>query len=84
MQYAIREQERIGLDVLVHGEPERTDMCAHLPALVVFGLHLTVTCSAASARCAWAGLALRSQGLGRPYGVCVALSVSASAEQSER
>ncbi|KAK9821557.1 hypothetical protein WJX81_005017 [Elliptochloris bilobata] len=26
MQYAIREQERIGLDVLVHGEPERTDM----------------------------------------------------------
>ena len=32
MQYAIREQERIGLDVLVHGEPERTDMCANLPA----------------------------------------------------
>lgn len=32
MQYAIREQERIGLDVLVHGEPERTDMCVTLPA----------------------------------------------------
>ena len=32
MQYAIREQERIGLDVLVHGEPERTDMCVALPA----------------------------------------------------
>jgi hypothetical protein len=31
MQYAIREQERIGLDVLVHGEPERTDMCATPP-----------------------------------------------------
>ena len=26
MEYAIREQERIGLGVLVHGEPERTDM----------------------------------------------------------
>ena len=26
MKYAITEQERIGVDVLVHGEPERTDM----------------------------------------------------------
>ena len=26
MKYAITEQERIGIDVLVHGEPERTDM----------------------------------------------------------
>ena len=29
MRYANDEQERIGLDVFVHGEPERTDMCAH-------------------------------------------------------
>lgn len=28
MQYAIGIQEKIGLDVLVHGEPERSDMCA--------------------------------------------------------
>ena len=26
MTYAIKEQERIGVDVLVHGEPERSDM----------------------------------------------------------
>ena len=26
MKYAVEEQERIGIDVLVHGEPERTDM----------------------------------------------------------
>ena len=26
MKYAISEQERIGVDVLVHGEPERSDM----------------------------------------------------------
>lgn len=26
MNYANDEQERIGLDVFVHGEPERTDM----------------------------------------------------------
>lgn len=26
MSYAIKEQERIGVDVLVHGEPERSDM----------------------------------------------------------
>lgn len=26
--YAIKEQEKMGVDVLVHGEPERTDMCA--------------------------------------------------------
>lgn len=26
MKYAVDEQERIGIDVLVHGEPERTDM----------------------------------------------------------
>ena len=26
MQYAISEQEKMGMDVLVHGEPERTDM----------------------------------------------------------
>ena len=26
MEYAIREQEAIDMDVLVHGEPERTDM----------------------------------------------------------
>jgi 5-methyltetrahydropteroyltriglutamate--homocysteine methyltransferase len=30
MQYANDEQERIGLDVFVHGEPERTDMCGSL------------------------------------------------------
>lgn len=28
MKYANDEQERMGLDVFVHGEPERTDMCA--------------------------------------------------------
>ncbi len=37
MQYAIREQERIGLDVLVHGEPERTDMCAAPPGTARHG-----------------------------------------------
>ncbi|KAK9829533.1 hypothetical protein WJX72_006351 [[Myrmecia] bisecta] len=26
IEYSVREQERIGVDVLVHGEPERTDM----------------------------------------------------------
>ena len=26
MTYAVKEQERIGVDVLVHGEPERSDM----------------------------------------------------------
>ena len=26
MDYAISMQEKIGLDVLVHGEPERSDM----------------------------------------------------------
>ena len=26
MEYAIKEQEKMGMDVLVHGEPERTDM----------------------------------------------------------
>ena len=26
VERAVREQERIGLDVLVHGEPERNDM----------------------------------------------------------
>ena len=26
IQYSIREQEKLGVDVLVHGEPERTDM----------------------------------------------------------
>ncbi len=26
MRYAIEQQELLGLDVLVHGEPERTDM----------------------------------------------------------
>lgn len=31
MKYANDEQERIGLDVFVHGEPERTDMCAAFP-----------------------------------------------------
>ena len=40
MQYAIREQERIGLDVLVHGEPERTDMCAAMHALRTWRLFL--------------------------------------------
>ena len=49
MQYAIREQERIGLDVLVHGEPERTDMCATLatPSGLLFDLRY----SAAPACC---------------------------------
>ena len=42
MQYAIREQERIGLDVLVHGEPERTDMYATLPALRTWPLFLVL------------------------------------------
>ena len=28
MRYAVDIQEKIGLDVLVHGEPERSDMCA--------------------------------------------------------
>ena len=32
IKYSNDEQERIGLDVFVHGEPERTDMCApHSP-----------------------------------------------------
>jgi hypothetical protein len=26
ISYSIREQEKLGVDVLVHGEPERTDM----------------------------------------------------------
>ena len=30
IKYSNDEQERIGLDVFVHGEPERTDMCAPL------------------------------------------------------
>ena len=30
MRYAIDIQEKLGLDVLVHGEPERSDMCAPL------------------------------------------------------
>lgn len=34
MKYANDEQERIGLDVFVHGEPERTDMCALPPPLL--------------------------------------------------
>lgn len=29
MEYAIREQEAMDMDVLVHGEPERTDMYAY-------------------------------------------------------
>ncbi len=29
MGYAIDVQEKVGLDVLVHGEPERSDMCAN-------------------------------------------------------
>ena len=33
IKYSIDEQERIGLDVFVHGEPERTDMCAHLTSI---------------------------------------------------
>jgi 5-methyltetrahydropteroyltriglutamate--homocysteine methyltransferase len=28
MRYAVDIQEKLGLDVLVHGEPERSDMCA--------------------------------------------------------
>ena len=31
MAYAIDVQEKVGLDVLVHGEPERSDMCANPP-----------------------------------------------------
>ena len=38
IKYSNDEQERIGLDVFVHGEPERTDMCApfspYIPAIV--------------------------------------------------
>lgn len=26
ISYSIKEQEKLGVDVLVHGEPERTDM----------------------------------------------------------
>ena len=33
MAYAIDVQEKVGLDVLVHGEPERSDMCASLAGL---------------------------------------------------
>ena len=33
IKYSNDEQERIGLDVFVHGEPERTDMCAPLQHL---------------------------------------------------
>lgn len=33
--HCIGLQEGLGLDVLVHGEPERTDMCAPLPPLTV-------------------------------------------------
>jgi 5-methyltetrahydropteroyltriglutamate--homocysteine methyltransferase len=29
IEHAVREQERLGLDVLVHGEPERNDMVQH-------------------------------------------------------
>ncbi len=36
MKYANDEQERIGLDVFVHGEPERTDMCAAFPPTACF------------------------------------------------
>lgn len=33
IKYSNDEQERIGLDVFVHGEPERTDMCAAFSSL---------------------------------------------------
>ena len=42
MEYAIREQERMGMDVLVHGEPERTDMCASPAGSVLAGSKCTV------------------------------------------
>ncbi len=32
IEYCIRQQERIGLDVLVHGEPERNDMVEYFAA----------------------------------------------------
>ena len=50
MRYANDEQERIGLDVFVHGEPERTDMCAR-PSLL-FSVHFLWVSSPRRRRCA--------------------------------
>ena len=46
MKYAIEEQEKMGMDVLVHGEPERTDMCALRLCLCA---HVGMYCHAACA-----------------------------------
>ncbi len=46
MKYANDEQERIGLDVFVHGEPERTDMCAAIPPNACLCLHAASACEA--------------------------------------
>ena len=60
MKYAIEEQEKMGMDVLVHGEPERTDMCAPrsrfalTPRIQAAGAEALATASlAGNAAAAW-------------------------------